>query len=383
MNPVLPVVRWLSLGFSLCLGVAAAAPASALAQVAARSLLQDGSEQGTQPLPLPRARHAKPGATQAKDQAEAQKKEQPAVKAAVRAPAKDPAARDIVVFGGFPTEEEVLELRNPDGTTPLPLNIGLSADVRLERGMAAVGYAFARLDPEQAASVYRLRLSGQEPQVDSKVVWSGDGKSAMQATLFIVDSATLVRAHGDQTSGGPSLMDLSVEARKFLSDRIRVDAGLTKPLLRDQELGEFNGFTSRVGQGMTLQAGLGYLPLTNVSLGLESVVQGQNDAVKDSDRTVNLSGKWHANDDLLVGAAFVYYEQGNEESSLDPLTALGPASRTIEINAFFDLNETNNLVLGISARQQSAPAAGYASLPTGLGAPDTNPLFEISLKSDF
>ena len=354
-------------------------PASSLfAQVERHSLPQAGAAADTAvkaPAALPKLKDAK---------AKAATKELGAKGAPSKSALRDPGAKEIVVFGGFPTEEEVLELRNPDGTTPLPLNIGLTADVKLERGMAAVGYAFARLDPEQAAAVYRLRLNGLEPQVDSKVIWSGDGKSAMRATLFIVDSATLVRASGQEPTSNPSFMDLSVEARKFLSDRIRVDAGVTKPLLRDTELGEFNGFTSKVGQGMTLQAGLGYIPLNSVTLGLESVVQGQNPrGGNDPDRTFNLSGQWAAKDDMLLGAAFVYYEQGNGEKSPDPFGLTAPG-RSIEINAYFDLNESNNLVLGISARQQTSGApAGYASLPTGLGSPDKHQLFEISLKSDF
>jgi hypothetical protein len=386
---VLAVVKRSGVALALLLAgtwFAAAGPASA--QVARQSVLQDGVDAAST-TQTPPALH--PALTpKAKDpKAKSPGKELAAKESAPKSPlkdivAKDGGAKDIVVFGGFPTEEEVLELRNPDGTTPLPLNIGLSADMKLERGMAAVGYAFARLDPEQAAAVYRLRLLGQEPQVDSKVIWSGDGKSAMRATLFIVDSATLVRASGEEPTSNPSFMDLSVEARKFLSDRIRVDAGVTKPLLRDNELGEFNGFTSKVGQGMTLQAGLGYIPLNNITLGLESIVQGQKpQGGRDPDRMFNLSGKWAANDDLLIGAAFVFYEQGSGDSSTDPLAVSAPG-RSIEINAYFDINESKNLVLGISAKQQTAGSpAGYGSLPGGINEPSKTPLFEISLKSDF
>jgi hypothetical protein len=288
--------------------------------------------------------------------------------------------RDIVIYGGKPSERQVLELQpgaNPDA---YPLNLGVSADVKLERGMAAVGYAFARLDPETAARVYRLKLGESNQNLGSRFVWLGEHGSAMKATLFLVDTATLISAKGTDQVERPAYMDLSLETKRILSDRIRLEAGLSKALFAGAgDKGEFNGFTSKINQGMTLQAGVGYVPLTNLSLNLESMYRANStEAVDDSGRAINLSGEWVARDSVLLGAAFIYYDQ--EDSNLS-YVGMPVEGQTIQFQAFFDLDSANNLVLGVSARHHGRPEQfGYSTLGRD---PNQNTIFEVSISSDF
>ena len=303
-------------------------------------------------------------------------------------PPSDWPARDVVLYGGRASANQTLVLSPESAQDQFPLNLGVTADVRLERGMAAVGYAFARLDPETAAKIYRLHVGENNENLGSRFVWLGDRGSAMHATLFMVDSATMINAEGADRVGQPSYMDLSVETQKLLSDRIRFEAGLSKALfLRNGEAGQFNGFTSDVNQGMTVQAGVGYVPLNNITLNLESMYRSDSGATtNDNGRAINFSGEWAARESVLLGAAFIYYDQEDQAQDSSPSVYVGSPSdgQTIQFQAFIDLDSANNFVLGVKAQHH-----GRTSAPFGYSNPATQPttipstIFEVSISSDF
>ncbi len=292
--------------------------------------------------------------------------------------------RPIPIFRDSPRDDILVELTAGEGEAPFPFTINLEADVRLRRGMATVGYAFAVLEPEVAEAFLQWDRDQRPSNVEGRIVWLGEGQSAITATLFLMDGVTLVGAKGQDVLDQVTLLDFSVGGRKSLSDKLHVGAELSRLVKFGDQYGSiFDGFSTQAGENTMVHAGLGYMPMENLALDLSSYYQESDSASQgESGRGLRIASEWSPGESVVLGAAFAYYrEDVPEEGGVFRTSPL--EGQITQLQAFFHVDENDRFVLGVSAhRNDSAGSAKYFT-PDGIQLPaEDSTVFEISITGD-